>query len=533
MNESFPEEQDATPYITPKQAQTNPQRLSAPMIATINPEIQYHGGFHESQTLQHLQSQYQHNHNNHSQFRDHSYSTGVDALEFEQEDKWNIQSQSNELMGNSKMYGTADLDVHGDVGYSPSQDVNVMNAYNSSPYNRAGNDETIRRGVTDFRLINFNENTRITDVNDCLLGHQQQPRFEYGSASADGTDMIHYQLVRQDNQNQMLQLQKFPGHQMQHYSPDQNLKMRTLSNLNSNLPFDAFRNVLPNHTLASAQFGSYDTTTSISIDNAHPCMMASQIEASERFTVIEPNCEMNKQQNLRDSQQRLQYACQSSAFNDEGDPSNRQNQMLRQMLQSQHEILRKQKFGGPFMANLPNINTQFQHGTFQGLPTSSCDLVMLGAASNNEECQQIPGKKKPRTKDKDKPKRPLSAYNLFFRDERALMLSKIPAKIDGNNNNDIRPVSDDQQSQADAVKDSSRKRKRVLKHGKMGFEEMAKIIGSKWKDIDPVRLKKYQEEANQDRERYKKDIEIYNLKQQTKEAAAHDQGYDTILDKTG
>jgi len=66
-----------------------------------------------------------------------------------------------------------------------------------------------------------------------------------------------------------------------------------------------------------------------------------------------------------------------------------------------------------------------------------------------------------------KPKRPLSAYNLFFKHQRQILLSS---------------------------------------HGRMGFQDLARNIASKWKDVDPKSCSVFQSIASKDRIRYKKEI---------------------------
>lgn len=114
-----------------------------------------------------------------------------------------------------------------------------------------------------------------------------------------------------------------------------------------------------------------------------------------------------------------------------------------------------------------------------------------------------PTKKKP----KDKPKRPLSAYNFFFKEEREKILKVVLAED---------PEKVDNSPDADDFLDEEALRKLRKEGGKVSFEEMGKIIGQRWKNIDPDRLTKYSELAAEDTERYKKEMQTYNGRQEAK-----------------
>lgn len=83
------------------------------------------------------------------------------------------------------------------------------------------------------------------------------------------------------------------------------------------------------------------------------------------------------------------------------------------------------------------------------------------------------------------PKRPCTAYNYFFRDERERLLEILPVRPQG------RPRGG---------------------HGKIGFADMAKVISKKWRTVSQAELLYYSTLANEDKMRYIREKEEYNRK---------------------
>ncbi|CAJ1945672.1 unnamed protein product [Cylindrotheca closterium] len=105
---------------------------------------------------------------------------------------------------------------------------------------------------------------------------------------------------------------------------------------------------------------------------------------------------------------------------------------------------------------------------------------MKKSASKTIQKKETQGKKKWK-KPKGKPNRPLSAYNLFFRKQRATMLGDdIPTPM----------------------MEILKKRVHCKTHGKIGFAEMAREIGRRWKSLDPESKKEFDDMAKEERQRY-------------------------------
>ncbi|GAX24309.1 hypothetical protein FisN_4Lh423 [Fistulifera solaris] len=119
----------------------------------------------------------------------------------------------------------------------------------------------------------------------------------------------------------------------------------------------------------------------------------------------------------------------------------------------------------------------------------------------------LPSKRPSKKKPKDKPKRPLSAYNFFFKEEREKILKVVladdPEKVDNN------PESED-------YLDEEMLKRLRKEGGKVSFEEMGKLIGQRWKNIEGDNLTRFSEMATEDTERYKKEMAEYNGRQEQK-----------------
>lgn len=130
-------------------------------------------------------------------------------------------------------------------------------------------------------------------------------------------------------------------------------------------------------------------------------------------------------------------------------------------------------------------------------------------ASHLSSFRSVPPLHSLQKKPKDKPKRPLSAYNFFFKEEREKILKIVMAED---------PFSEEiqKEKESDEYLDEEAIGRLKKEGGKVSFEEMGKLIGSRWKNIDPDRLGKFSELASEDTERYKEEMAAYNGRQEAK-----------------
>jgi hypothetical protein len=85
------------------------------------------------------------------------------------------------------------------------------------------------------------------------------------------------------------------------------------------------------------------------------------------------------------------------------------------------------------------------------------------------------------------PKRPLSAYNIFFREERQEILGEEVAR------------------EFEITDQSKRKHRKT--HGKVGFADMARMISLKWKDLSDDRKQPFIERAEKEKQKYLEEVE--------------------------
>lgn len=152
------------------------------------------------------------------------------------------------------------------------------------------------------------------------------------------------------------------------------------------------------------------------------------------------------------------------------------------------------------------------------VPEETLDVMRQGAdeASVVSKANSNPDSKKKRSwkKPKDKPMRPLSAYNMFFQNQR----ERIVAGKTGD------PTPEEiQQSVVKMLTSKTRGPKRRqdrISHGQISFGDLARAIAAKWKAIDPKLKAVYNHYAAQEKVRYKKEVVIWKEKKERELTAA-------------
>ncbi|KAL7557971.1 hypothetical protein ACA910_005170 [Epithemia clementina (nom. ined.)] len=128
-------------------------------------------------------------------------------------------------------------------------------------------------------------------------------------------------------------------------------------------------------------------------------------------------------------------------------------------------------------------------------PVLSSSLSCTQKKSAPPAKRYMPYKKGRTKKPNDAPRRALSAYNFFFAEQRNLIVEERTQQLRAEN--------------ADSSQFNSKTKK-----AKISFEELAKIIGVRWKNISPRELAHYKIMAEEDIVRFKNEMDAYTTKQE-------------------
>jgi hypothetical protein len=112
----------------------------------------------------------------------------------------------------------------------------------------------------------------------------------------------------------------------------------------------------------------------------------------------------------------------------------------------------------------------------------------------------IATKKRTWRKPEDKPKRPLSAYNLFFQLERERLVT-------GDTEKNV--LLEDISAISVQHKQKKAKRKHRKTHGKIGFADLARTIAARWRSLEPPIKAMYDGCASIEKARYQKEVAVW------------------------
>ena len=160
----------------------------------------------------------------------------------------------------------------------------------------------------------------------------------------------------------------------------------------------------------------------------------------------------------------------------------------------------------------PSASPSSPNKTSRSRARSHKDDDTAGAAPD-EKTQKKKRKRKPPAvpwkKPKDMPRRPLSAYNIFFKHEREVIMAQRAAAAGG---------ADKPSIPQDSSPQSSTKSKKHVKSG-VGFAGLAKSIAAKWKEMDAESREPFEKSAAGEKAKYKEKMLIWRAKQKAEKEA--------------
>jgi hypothetical protein len=130
-------------------------------------------------------------------------------------------------------------------------------------------------------------------------------------------------------------------------------------------------------------------------------------------------------------------------------------------------------------------------------------------------------KKTYKKRPKDKPKRPLSAYNFFFKEERARILGAAAAAAAAADDEDDDDKDEGTKDGEDSGKgdkvgkgddEKGQRKGRSRPHGKISFEDLGRLISQRWQELNPEEVDYYKKKSDDDRKRYQEEMDDYRKK---------------------
>ncbi|GAX27365.1 hypothetical protein FisN_17Lh252 [Fistulifera solaris] len=146
------------------------------------------------------------------------------------------------------------------------------------------------------------------------------------------------------------------------------------------------------------------------------------------------------------------------------------------------------------------MNDHYKVSPLSSPATTSTDRSDSSAQS--AETKKMPTKaRRSWKKPAGMPRRPLSAYNLFFKEERKKLLGG-------------------EDAEGDSLVTSKRKHRKT--HGKIGFADLAKSISQTWHDLKKEEKHKYENEAKKRKQEYFLQLQEYKAKNAEQESTSKD-----------
>jgi hypothetical protein len=194
----------------------------------------------------------------------------------------------------------------------------------------------------------------------------------------------------------------------------------------------------------------------------------------------------------------------------------------------------------------------------EGVPKRNLAEMKMDISTSSKKMKKsenIGKKRKKSKKSNDMPRRALSAYNIFFSEQRMVILKEIDEReltlvkdtVDADNNDedndDAKPKAEDEDEAVDSETKKADEAKSVMEehnseekdegdavapkvltrtffpkrskrahrkvHGKIGLVQLAREVSKRWKDLDAETKKKYEDLAAEDRKKHKEVMAEY------------------------
>lgn len=185
----------------------------------------------------------------------------------------------------------------------------------------------------------------------------------------------------------------------------------------------------------------------------------------------------------------------------------------------------------PYDMGPPGVPGMHGHPAAQGMGPMKYHMQMQGMDMSGAAAAPTKKKRSHKKKPADMPRRPLSAYNLFFSEERERILKEIDGGDDaGEEGKEETVVKEEEKAAATTseggdeakpkallrplIPNQKKRRPHRKTHGKISFQKLARMVGERWKALPDDRRKYYQELAQEDMKRQKQAMEEYYAKQQ-------------------